>query len=113
MVVDLFLIKTPDNIQIENIKKHILKIDGIIDVHHIHIWSLDGYNNYATMHIVSDKDSIKIKNKVREALKGQGILHTTIELEDGNEKCNMHVCNVDNEHLNKKHHQNVIFSMEL
>ena len=40
-VADLFLEKTPHNIDATEIKEHIEEIDGIVDVHHIHIWSLD------------------------------------------------------------------------
>ena len=53
-VADLFLEKTPHNIDVTEIKEHIEEIDGIIDVHHIHVWSLDMHNNFATMHIVTD-----------------------------------------------------------
>ena len=53
-VADLFLEKTPHNIDVTEIKEHIAEIDGIIDVHHIHVWSLDMHNNFATMHIVTD-----------------------------------------------------------
>ena len=62
-VLDLFLEKTPNDIDIEELKKHLLKINGVDDIHHIHVWSIDGYNNYATMHIVSKaKDISKVKN---------------------------------------------------
>jgi len=59
-VLDLFLEKTPSNIDIEEIKKHLLEIKDIINIHHVHIWSIDGINNYATMHVVTD---IKNTNK--------------------------------------------------
>ena len=60
-ILNLFLEKTPSNIDISELKKHILEIKNVIDVHHIHVWSIDGYNNYATMHVVATKDIIKIK----------------------------------------------------
>ena len=47
-VLDIFLEKTPSEISIEEIKKHLLSIDEVIDVHHIHVWSMDGYKNGAT-----------------------------------------------------------------
>ena len=61
-VLDLFLEKTPEDVDIEEIKHHLLEIKGVDDVHHIHVWSIDGFNNYATMHIVSKSKNIeKIK----------------------------------------------------
>ena len=104
LILDLFLEKTPININIDELKEHILKIKGIKDVHHIHIWSIDGYNNYATMHIVSNDKSVK--EKVKEELKEHGIAHTTIELEDIDEKCMDEECevNIDNNHSHHHHH---------
>lgn len=93
-VVDLFLEKTPNNIDIEEIKEHLLKIKGVIDVHHIHIRSIDGFNNYATMHVVADCDYKQIKHKIKEELEEHGIAHTTIEFEDKEEKCNSEKCEI-------------------
>lgn len=93
-VLELFLEKTPYSINIEEIKEHILEIDGVIDVHHIHIWSLDGNNTCATMHIVTDCQPLKIKKAVKNELRKHGIGHTTLELETENEHCCDQTCNV-------------------
>ena len=98
-VLDLFLEKTPHGINIEEIKSHILKIDGVDDVHHIHIWSMDGNSNFATMHVVTNSDSHIIKEKVREELTEHGISHATLELEAVGEHCHENDCNA---HLNVK-----------
>lgn len=102
LILDLFLEKTPNNINIDELKTHILKIKGIKNVHHIHIWSIDGYNNYATMHIVSNDKNVK--EKVKEELKEHGISHTTIELEDINEKCHDEECEINIESNHEHHH---------
>ena len=60
-VIDIFLEKTPSNIDINEIKNHLLKINNVEDVHHIHIRSIDGYNNYATMHVIVNKYSHEVK----------------------------------------------------
>ena len=78
--LDLFLEKTPKDIVLDEIESHIMSIDGVEDVHHIHIWSLDGHSNFATMHIVTNEDSHLIKDKVREELMEHGIAHSTLEL---------------------------------
>ena len=61
-VLDLFLNKIPHDISVKEIKEHLLEIDSIKDIHHIHIWSMDGHHNYATMHVVADGDAHKIKD---------------------------------------------------
>lgn len=101
-IVDIFLEKTPSNINIEEIKEHLLKIEGVIDVHHVHIRSIDGFNNYATMHIVADCDYKQIKHKIKEELEDHGIVHTTIEFEEKGEKCDSEKCEVKK--LNQPHH---------
>lgn len=100
-IIDLFLEKIPNNISLEKLKSDLLQIEGIKDVHHIHIWSIDGYHNYATMHIVSD--DVNVKKIVREELKEYGINHVTIELEDENEVCNNSECKIEH-HQNSNHH---------
>lgn len=105
-ILDLFLEKIPKNISVEEIKKHLLGIEGIIDVHHIHIWSIDGFTNYSTMHIVTEEKNIKeLKNKIREEMREHGISHTTIEIENKNDDCNEKECEIkNNTDINHKHH---------
>ena len=91
-ILDLFLEKTPPNIDIEHLKKHLQEIDEVDDIHHIHVWSIDGFNNYATMHIVTKANDLKkIKEEIREELKEHGICHAILETED--EACQDVECN--------------------
>ena len=92
-VLDLFLVKTPASIDIDHLKKELLEIPNVTDIHHIHVWSIDGVNNYATLHAVSDvKDLTAAKKAIKECLKEHGIAHSTIELENSKEKCPEHDC---------------------
>lgn len=92
-VLDLFLEKTPKNIDIDHLKKQLLNIEDLLDVHHIHVWSIDGVSSYATLHVVTDsKKTDIIKMKVREELLKYNIVHTTIEIELSQEKCKDNEC---------------------
>jgi len=106
MIVDLFLEKIPEGIDIEEIKEHLLEIENVKDIHHIHIWSIDGSNNYATMHIVTEVDNTKcLKCEIKSELKEHGIAHVTIEFEKEDEKCDETECHVDHEgHTHHHHH---------
>ena len=104
IILDIFLEKTPINIDINELKKHINSIDGVIDVHHIHIRSIDGYNVFATLHIVVNEYSYNIKQLVKEELHEHGICHSTIELEMKNEKCSDECCNINNNVSHHHHH---------
>lgn len=102
--VDLFLEKVPHGIAVEEIREHITEIEGVLDVHHIHIWSMDGQSNYATMHIVTDAEPHSIKEAVRDELKAHGIGHATLELEGKNEHCHEECCRVEVENKGGHHH---------
>ena len=107
-VLDLFLEKTPSGIDVEEIKEHICSIDGVLDAHHIHIWSMDGQSNFATMHIVTNSDAHKIKELIREELAEHGIVHATLELEAEGEHCHEKNCdmkiNSNSGHHHHHHH---------
>ena len=103
--VDLFLEKIPNDIDINEIKEHLINIDGVSDVHHIHVWSLDGQNNFATMHIVTNGDFKRIKTEIREELAEHGISHVTMELEREGEHCHDKECKINtNTHSCHHHH---------
>lgn len=93
--IDLFLEKTPCGIDIKEIKEHLMELDGVIDVHHIHVWSMDGQVTFATMHVVTNSEAHSIKEKIREELLEHGISHATLELEAENEHCHEECCNIE------------------
>ena len=101
-VLDIFLEKTPNDIDIDELKKHLLKIKGVDDIHHIHIWSIDGYNNYATMHIVTKSDIKEVKKLIREELVEHNICHSILETED--EACDDKECHIEIKHEHHHHH---------
>lgn len=104
-ITDLLLEKTPRIIQVRDIKQHISELDGVINVHHLHIWSMDGRNHYATMHIVTDADPHEIKARVRQELREHGIGHVTLELEAEGEHCHEEICHVEfSAHAGHHHH---------
>ena len=101
-IVDLFLEKTPDDINIEELQKEILKIKGVDDVHHIHVRSMDGFNNFATLHIVTDKYSKELKDLVKKKLSEYHIGHSTVEIELKDEKCLNKDCQIE-QHFEHHH----------
>lgn len=103
-ILDLFLEKTPNGIDVNEIKEHLLNIKDVYDIHHIHIWSIDGYNNYATMHVVTDLKNKNVKQEIKEELKEHGISHVTIELEEKDEVCFEENCDIKIEHSDHHYH---------
>ncbi len=103
-VLELFLEKTPHGIEIHELEEHICEIPGVLGVHHVHVWSMDGQSNYATMHVVTNADAHEIKHKIRDELREHGIGHATLELECEGEHCHEEHCHEEAAHSSGHHH---------
>ncbi len=104
-VLDIFLEKTPSNVNISDLKQRLLSIEGVAGLHHLHVWSMDGYRHGATMHVVTDADFSVVKKKIKEELAKYDISHSTIECEKVNEVCeDKHCQHLANEHSCRHHH---------
>ena len=95
-IIEIISIKCPKEIDVDHLVEHLKGIDGVKDVHHIHVWTLDGEINCATLHIVVEQIYSEIKNEVKEELKEHGISHVTVELETAIENCQEKTCDVKN-----------------
>ena len=78
-ILALFLEKVPHGIDVEQLSEHLTQMDGVLDVHHLHVWSMDGNAHYATLHVVSSKEPPFIKKQIRKELKEHGICHATTQ----------------------------------
>ena len=103
-VADLFLERTPHTISIPALRSHLCELDGVLDAHHIHVWSVDGVHHSATLHIRTDKEPHSIKESVREELREHGIVHATIETETADEPCHDSVCTPTFQACHHHHH---------
>ena len=90
---------------------NLIKNKNIKELHHTHIWSLDGTNTYISLHVVipdniTVEDIIKIKKEIKHQASHYSIYHVIIEIEFESEVCNEKECNVEikNELLNHHHH---------
>lgn len=94
-VVDVMLEKTPDTISVEEIIKNVNHLEHVVNAHHIHVWSLDGENNFLTMHVLVDskvtkKNYTSIVDTIKKEVEKFGVKHSTIEIEY--EKCKEETC---------------------
>ena len=102
--IDIFLEKTPRGVCLDKLKEQLENIDGVLNAHHFHVWSLDGQKHYATVHVVTNANPHEIKHHVRDELKKHGIIHATIELESEDERCHEQHCHVEVSHTCTHHH---------
>ncbi len=87
--IKLFLQSVPEDFSKEDFQKKAIQINGIKEIHDLHIWSLDGTNHILSLHAIidSNKNSPRIKKEIRIVAKSMGNYHTTIELEFSEENC--------------------------
>ena len=90
--IRIFLQATPDKTVRLKIINDLQSLTYISDVHHIHLWSLDGNNNVLTAHLTLNNSidplvQTKIKDEIATLLIPYDLSHTTIELEFPNETC--------------------------
>lgn len=90
----LFFQAVPDKALHEDIRRTLLGIDGVGEIHHQHLWSLDGEHHVLTAHIVVDHDDgfdsdkyCTIKQSIAWAIEQYPLAHTTIEIELKQEFC--------------------------
>ena len=88
----LFLQGVPDDVSLIRLKADIEAIEGVWEVHHLHVWSLDGEHHVLTAHVVVDKESpreqiVEIKAQINQMARGLHFVHTTLEFEHGDEPC--------------------------
>jgi len=88
----VFLQAVPENTDTGLMKEKILKVPGVVDVHDVHAWSLDGEYNILTIHLVLKKvtglwEIKNIKDRVKTVLNNLKINHVTIETEFEEECC--------------------------
>ncbi len=95
VVLDIFLEKTPENISLAEVKAHLEKLEGVLEVHHLHLRRFDSDTVHATFHVVAEGDFAKVKQAVRHELEHYGISHVTVETESKDEACTRRHCFVE------------------
>ncbi|PAV12707.1 cobalt transporter [Methanosarcina spelaei] len=84
-VLNLLLEGVPEYIDIDEIKKSILSVEGVKMVHDLHVWSLEGETDLLTSHVVVEDKYLQTPDKMRQAIKSKleehHIEHSTLELE--------------------------------
>jgi len=88
---------SPAAVNMDEVKRSIVKMDGVLSVHDLHAWSVDGQFNVLTIHVVLQgarpmAELRPLKAQIRETLLKLGVEHSTIEFEVSDEDCNMEGC---------------------
>lgn len=95
----ILLQAVPSSIDEEALKKELTGIDKVVDVHDVHIWTMDGNFNVISLHLVTEdligaNETERIKSEARHILHHAQIQHSTIEIESQSQEtqCRLRSC---------------------
>ena len=109
-ILEVFLEKAPKNISITELTDKLLKINNVRDIHHIHLWTIEGNIPIITFHArlshkVSAEETAQIMAELKHELKSMGILHSTIQIEFFDNQCDDLDCQeIETEKISTNHH---------
>jgi cobalt-zinc-cadmium efflux system protein len=87
-VIHLLMEGTPEGINLKDVALSMENIDGVNNVHHVHIWQIDENRNALEAHVVlSEVDQMeRVKAAIKSHLHDEYLIeHSTLEFED--KKC--------------------------
>lgn len=84
--IHLLMEGAPEDIDFDAIKKSLLSLEGVDDIHHVHVWSLDEETIALEAHVVANIETFdemeSIKNIIKKKLSDEfNIKHSTLEFE--------------------------------
>lgn len=83
--LNILLEGLPRGLELTNVTKAMSEVEGVLDVHDLHIWSLGSSTHALSSHVLIEdmppSASERILKRINEVLSGFGIHHTTIQFE--------------------------------
>jgi cobalt-zinc-cadmium efflux system protein len=80
---------SPAHIDVEELRSTLGAVDGVTDVHDLHVWTLSPGKDMCTVHLTSTADSARVLSDARAVLHERGLDHATVQIEcpDGSGHC--------------------------
>ena len=72
---------SPSHIDVEQLRSALCAVDGVTDVHDLHVWTLVPGKDMVTAHLASRGDSARVLDDARAVLTARGLDHVTIQVE--------------------------------
>jgi cobalt-zinc-cadmium efflux system protein len=98
-IANIVMQGVPEGVNIEKLERALKKIDGVENVHDIHVWTLDGESHILAAHLktASAKNHLEIRSQARKILENFDIIHSTLEIDQGSNSC-AGDCSLKDEH---------------
>ena len=72
---------SPTHIDVEELREALCAVDGVTDVHDLHVWTLVPGKDMATAHLTSTADTARVLGEARAVLAARGLAHATVQVE--------------------------------
>jgi cobalt-zinc-cadmium efflux system protein len=86
--VDIIMMSSPQEIDLNELKSLVENIPGVKNIHHVHLWKLNDSNTHFEAHVdvcnITVSETAVIQNEIQERLHNKfEITHTTLQFECG------------------------------
>lgn len=94
-VFEILLEKVPEDFSVADYKNALSEIEGVSDIHHLHVWTFEGEKIMATVHVRIPDDADmrfykEVKRNIEKLSWELGIDHLTVQLDV--DECKNHHC---------------------
>jgi len=72
---------SPQHIDVDELRSALAAVDGVTEVHDLHVWTLVPGKDMATAHLTSNGRSDRILDDARAVLAARGLEHATVQVE--------------------------------
>lgn len=72
---------SPPHIDVDELRSALGAVDGVAEVHDLHVWTLAPGKDMVTAHLTSGGDSARVLDDARAVLAARGLNHATVQVE--------------------------------
>lgn len=72
---------SPSHIDVEELRAALSSVQGVTEVHDLHVWTLVPGKDMATAHLTTNADSARVLDDARAVLTARGLDHSTVQVE--------------------------------
>jgi cobalt-zinc-cadmium efflux system protein len=72
---------SPSHIDVDELRAALCSVDGVMNVHDLHVWTLVPGKDMATAHLTSCGDATRVLTDARAVLAARGLEHATVQVE--------------------------------
>jgi cobalt-zinc-cadmium efflux system protein len=72
---------SPSHIDVDELRSALGAVEGVTEVHDLHVWTLVPGKDMVTAHLTSSRDSARVLDDARAVLTARGLDHATVQVE--------------------------------